>query len=142
MSTIFYFIYLDESKTDSTALSRWPGLTKQAANRSSKLGSSRRISHRDLQDIGTGFFLYAALLDDLAIDLPKAPACFGEIIGKLVLSGGLDFKIVEEIMKKVDDDNFQKCIFTATKRIVSSIPAGKGVLDSQAPNIEACESLF
>ncbi|KAL2481115.1 Eukaryotic translation initiation factor [Abeliophyllum distichum] len=95
------------------------------------------------KDMGNGFFLYAALLDDLAIDLPKAPDCFGEIIGKLVLSGGLDFKIVEEILKKVDDDYFQKCIFTATKRIVSSSPAGKGVLlDSQAPNIEACESLF
>ncbi|KAL2454647.1 Eukaryotic translation initiation factor [Abeliophyllum distichum] len=93
-------------------------------------------------DLVTGCLLYASLLDDLAIDLPKAPANFGEIVGKLVLAGGLDFKLVREILKKVGDDFFQEAIITATMKIVSSDPAGKGVLDSQTSDIEACESLF
>ncbi|CAI9779672.1 unnamed protein product [Fraxinus pennsylvanica] len=93
-------------------------------------------------DLVTGCLLYASLLDDLAIDLPKAPANFGEIVGKLVLAGGLDFKVVREILKKVGDGFFQKAIFTTAMRIVSSDPAGKGVLDSQGFDIEACESLL
>ncbi|CAI9765764.1 unnamed protein product [Fraxinus pennsylvanica] len=93
-------------------------------------------------DLVTGCLLYASLLDDLAIDLPKAPANFGEIVGKLVLAGGLNFKLGREILEKVGDDFFQKAIFASIMRIVSSDPTGKGVLDSQASGIEACESLF
>ncbi|KAK6156627.1 hypothetical protein DH2020_010875 [Rehmannia glutinosa] len=95
-----------------------------------------------VKDIGTGCLLYAALLDDLAIDLPKAPANFGEIIGNLILAGVLDFKAVREILAKVGDDYFQKAIFTAAMKIVDSGPAGKELLDSQASDIAACESLF
>ncbi|PIN17637.1 Translation initiation factor 4F, ribosome/mRNA-bridging subunit (eIF-4G) [Handroanthus impetiginosus] len=94
------------------------------------------------RDIGIGCLLYAALLDDLAIDLPKAPANFGEIIGKLILARALDFKVVREILKKVGDDYFQKAIFTAAMNIVGSDPAGKELLDSQASDVAACESLF
>ncbi|KZV29603.1 eukaryotic translation initiation factor isoform 4G-1 [Dorcoceras hygrometricum] len=93
-------------------------------------------------DIATGCLAYAALLDDLAIDLPKAPANFGEIIGKLVIAGGLDFKLLKEILSKVGDDFFQKVIFTATIKVVSSDRAGTKIMDSQAPDIAACESLF
>ncbi|KAE8657925.1 Eukaryotic translation initiation factor isoform 4G-1 [Hibiscus syriacus] len=39
------------------------------------------------RDIGTGCLLYGALLDDIGIDLPKAPNNFGEIIGKIILAG-------------------------------------------------------
>ncbi|KAF2310435.1 hypothetical protein GH714_010084 [Hevea brasiliensis] len=39
------------------------------------------------RDIGTGCLLYGSLLDDIGIDLPKAPNNFGEVIGKLVLAG-------------------------------------------------------
>ncbi|CAA2965669.1 eukaryotic translation initiation factor-like [Olea europaea subsp. europaea] len=93
-------------------------------------------------DLVTGCLLYASLLDDLAIDIPKAPANFGEIVGKLVLVGGLDFKLVREILKKVGDEFFRKAVFTSIMRIVSSNPPGKGVIDSQASDIEACESLI
>ncbi|KAK6126961.1 hypothetical protein DH2020_039298 [Rehmannia glutinosa] len=93
-------------------------------------------------NIGTGCLLYAASLEDLAIDLPKAPANFGEIIGGLVLAGVLDFKVVKEILAKVGDDYYQKAIFSAAMKIVSSAPAGKEVLDSQASDVAACESLF
>ena len=93
-------------------------------------------------DIGTGCLSYAALLEDLAIDLPKAPANFGEIIGKLVLAGALDFKVVKEIVAKVGDDYFQKAVFAAVKNTVSNDSAGKQLLDAEASEVAACESLF
>ncbi|XP_073289610.1 eukaryotic translation initiation factor-like [Primulina huaijiensis] len=94
------------------------------------------------KDISVGCLLYAAILDDLAIDVPKAPANFGEIIGKLVLAGGLDFNDVKEILTKVSDDFFQKAIFAATIKTVKCGPAGNDLLDSQFSDVAACESLF
>ncbi|KAE8713975.1 Eukaryotic translation initiation factor isoform 4G-1 [Hibiscus syriacus] len=93
------------------------------------------------RDIGAGCLLYGALLDDVGIDLPKAPNNFGEIIGKLVLAGGLDFRAVKEILKKIEDDFYQKAVFDAIIRIVSSNPSGKVLLDAQATDVEACKSL-
>ncbi|KAL0340251.1 UNVERIFIED_CONTAM: Eukaryotic translation initiation factor isoform 4G-1 [Sesamum radiatum] len=94
------------------------------------------------KDIAAGCILYAALLDDLAIDLPKAPTHFGEIVGKLVLAGALDFKVAREILAKVGDDYYQKAIFSAAVKVVGSDPSGKALLDSQASDVAACESLF
>ncbi|XP_022732657.1 eukaryotic translation initiation factor-like [Durio zibethinus] len=94
------------------------------------------------RDIGTGCLVYGALLDDIGIDLPKAPNNFGEIIGRLVLAGGLDFKVVKEILKKMGDDLYQKAVFDAAMRIVSSNPSGQALLDVQAYEVEACKNLF
>ncbi|XWS27214.1 hypothetical protein CRYUN_Cryun26dG0095700 [Craigia yunnanensis] len=94
------------------------------------------------RDIGTGCLLYGALLDDIGIDLPKAPNSFGEIIGKLVLVGGLDFKVVKEILKKMEDDLYQKAVFYAATRIISSNPSGQAVLDALVSEVEACQNLF
>ncbi|XP_021277478.1 eukaryotic translation initiation factor isoform X1 [Herrania umbratica] len=93
------------------------------------------------RDIGTGCLLYGALLDDISIDLPKAPNNFGEIIGKLVMAGGLDFNVVKEILKKMEDDKFQKAVFDATMRIICSNPSGQALLDAQASEVEACQNL-
>ncbi|ESW26865.1 hypothetical protein PHAVU_003G154900 [Phaseolus vulgaris] len=93
------------------------------------------------RDIVTGCMLFSSLLDDIGIDLPKAPNNFGEIIGKLVLAGTLDFKMVREILKKVEDDRFQKTIFSSALQVISSA-SGQAVLESQASDIEACQSLF
>jgi len=93
------------------------------------------------RDIGTGCMLFASVLDDIGIDLPKAPNNFGEIIGKLVLAGALDFKVVRDVLKKVEDDRFQKAILSAALQVISSA-SGQAVLDSQASDIEACQSLF
>ncbi|XP_073149724.1 eukaryotic translation initiation factor-like [Henckelia pumila] len=93
-------------------------------------------------DIIGGCLLYATLLDDLAIDLPKAPANFGEIIGKLVIAGGLDFKVVKEILTKASDDFLQKVVFNAIIKIVKSDPSGNELLDLQFSDVAACESLF
>ncbi len=94
------------------------------------------------EDLRTGCALYGSLLDDIGIDLPKAPNNFGEIMGLLVLGGELDFKVVEEVLKKIEDDFCQKAVFPAVMRIVSSSPSGQVVLDSQAADIAACQSLF
>ncbi|XP_071742178.1 eukaryotic translation initiation factor-like isoform X2 [Rutidosis leptorrhynchoides] len=93
-------------------------------------------------DLITGCLSYGALLDDIAIDLPKAPNNFGEIMGHLVVSGGLDFKIVADVLKTMEDDYFRKAVFTGAKKVVSSSPSGTAILESQAADVGACESLF
>ncbi|XP_052183230.1 eukaryotic translation initiation factor-like [Diospyros lotus] len=93
-------------------------------------------------DIWTGCQLYGSMLDDIAIDVPKAPNNFGEVIGRLILAGGLDFKVVKEVLKKMEDDMFQKAVLAAATRIIASSPSGQKVLESQASDIEACKSLF
>ncbi|TKY73135.1 Eukaryotic translation initiation factor isoform 4G-1 [Spatholobus suberectus] len=92
-------------------------------------------------DIGTGCLLFGSLLDDIGIDLPKAPSNFGEIIGKLILAGGLDFKVVREILKKVEDDLFQRAIFDSAVEAIG-YASGQAVLDSQTSDIEACQRLL
>ncbi|PPD79718.1 hypothetical protein GOBAR_DD23349 [Gossypium barbadense] len=93
-------------------------------------------------DHATGCLLYGALLDDIAIDLPKAPNNFGEIIGRLILAGGLDFKVVKEILKKMEDDLYQKAVFDAATKTISLNPSGQGLLDASASEVEACQNLF
>lgn len=92
------------------------------------------------KDVGTGVLLYASMLDDIGIDLPKAPNNFGEIIGKLILAMGLDFAAVQEVLKKIEDDRFRKVVMDSAVRTVSSSPSGQSVLDSQAAEIEACQN--
>ncbi|KAL5783000.1 hypothetical protein ACOSP7_008029 [Xanthoceras sorbifolium] len=94
------------------------------------------------QDIGTGCLVYATSLDDVGIDLPKAPNNFGEVVGKLVIAGGLDFKVVTEVLKKVEDEGFRTTIFAAAMRSIQSSPSGEQVLAAQGAEIQACESLL
>lgn len=93
-------------------------------------------------DIRTGCLLYGLMLIDIGLDLPKAPNNFGEIMGKLILIGALDFKVVKDVLKKMGDDMLQKPVFAGAMRIVSSDPSGENVLVSQASEIKECESLF
>lgn len=123
----------------SLSLEKNPPRVEQVAKLLDYLLAKSIITPRD---IGTGCLLYGSMLDDIGIDLPKAPNNFGEIIGKLILANGLDFKVVKEILKKVEDDMFQKAIFDAAIRVFRSSPFGSEVLDSQGADIEACESLF
>ncbi|KAJ8750955.1 hypothetical protein K2173_016136 [Erythroxylum novogranatense] len=94
------------------------------------------------RDVGTGCLLYGSMLDDIGIDLPKAPSNFGEIIGKLVLAGGLDFVVVKEVLKKMEDEYNQKTVLDVVTRVVSSNRNGGAILDSQAAEVEACQGLF
>ncbi|XP_056176787.1 eukaryotic translation initiation factor isoform X2 [Syzygium oleosum] len=123
----------------SLALEKSPPCVEPVGKLLEFLLTKKVISSRD---VGTGCLLYASTLDDLGIDLPKAPLNFGEIVGKLVLVGGLDFKVIKEILKKVEDDRFQKAILDAVMRIVTSDPSGRAVLSSQASDIEECRGLL
>lgn len=93
-------------------------------------------------DLVSGCTAYGSLLDDIAIDLPKAPNNFGEIMGHLVVSGGLDFKVVGNVLKNMEDDYYRKAVFAGVKRVVGSSANGSVILESQAGDVAACESLF
>ncbi|KAJ6743835.1 EUKARYOTIC TRANSLATION INITIATION FACTOR 4 GAMMA [Salix viminalis] len=94
------------------------------------------------RDIGTGCLLYGSLLDDIGIDLPKAPNNFGEVLGNLVVVQGLDFEVLKELLEKVEDNRFRKAIFDCAMKCINSNPSGQEVLATQSSNIQACESLF
>nr|GEU41011.1 eukaryotic translation initiation factor [Tanacetum cinerariifolium] len=69
-------------------------------------------------DLGTGCISYGLLLDDIAIDLPKAPNNFGEIMGHLLVSGCIDRKVVDEVLQKIEDDYYQKAVSGGVTKIV------------------------
>ncbi|KAL5699013.1 hypothetical protein ACHQM5_029975 [Ranunculus cassubicifolius] len=96
------------------------------------------------RDVGTGCLLYGVMLEDIAIDLPKAPFNFGEIMGKLIVAGCLDFKVVGEILKKIEDPDslFKQAILDATIKSVRGCPNGEAVLSAQGAEIQACQSLL
>ncbi|KAJ0089693.1 hypothetical protein Patl1_14547 [Pistacia atlantica] len=123
----------------SLALEKGPPRVDPLAKLLEHLLAKKVITPRDIE---TGCLNYGRLMDDIAIDLPKAPNNFGEIVGKLILVGGLDFKFVKEILTKMEDDKFQKTLFDATMNTVSLSPSGQNILDSQASDIESCRSLF
>ncbi|GAB2218222.1 hypothetical protein Droror1_Dr00001441 [Drosera rotundifolia] len=93
-------------------------------------------------DLGSGCLLYGTLLDDIGIDLPKAPSNFGEIMGKLILIGGVTFNVVKEVLKKMEDDWFKKAVLNGVMRVVTSSPSEQGVLESQAADVEDCKGLL
>ncbi|XP_042507585.1 eukaryotic translation initiation factor [Macadamia integrifolia] len=153
----FQVLLLDEALQcveDLKAPSYHPELVKEAINFALEKGSAcvelvakllEYLFTKEVltaRDIGTGCLLYGSMLDDIAIDLPKAPISFGEVVGKLVLVGVLDFKVVVEIMKKVEEPRFQKAIFDAAMRTVSSSTPGQGIVGAQGADIQACEALF
>ena len=94
------------------------------------------------EDLETGCMLYSALLDDIGIDLPKAPTQFGEIIARLGLLGSLRFEAVEEILKKMEDTFYRKQVFNAVMKTMETNPSGQAVLGSHAAVIDACKSLL
>ncbi|XP_020080570.1 eukaryotic translation initiation factor-like, partial [Ananas comosus] len=96
----------------------------------------------ELRDLGTGCLLYGSMLDDISIDLPKAPVYFGEVMGKLILADGLSFKVVEEILKKVEDERFREAIFDAVVKSIEANPSGLVIMSSQSTELEACKNLL
>ncbi|KAJ0984276.1 hypothetical protein J5N97_002632 [Dioscorea zingiberensis] len=94
------------------------------------------------RDLSTGCLLYGSMLDDISIDLPNAPKHFGEVVGKLISIGGGSFKIVEEILKKVEDSMFKTAIFDAALRTVEVSPSGQVIIGAQAADLKACQSML
>lgn len=88
------------------------------------------------KDIRNGCLLYGSMLDDIGIDLPKAPNNFGEILGSLVMAQASDFQMVKEILMKMEDEWFKKAVLDAVIKSVS-----ESLLATQAAEVEACRSL-
>ncbi|XP_020102821.1 eukaryotic translation initiation factor-like, partial [Ananas comosus] len=94
------------------------------------------------KDLGTGCLLYGSMLDDIGIDLPKAPAYFGEVVGKLILAGGVNFKVLEEILKKIEDSMFKTAVFDSVMKTVKASTKDEAILSDQIAEVEACERLL
>ncbi|XVF48259.1 hypothetical protein PTKIN_Ptkin03bG0175600 [Pterospermum kingtungense] len=94
------------------------------------------------RDIATGSVLYGSLLDDIGIDLPKAPNNFGQVLGKVVVAGGMDFTVIKDILTKIGNEQFRKSIFDAAIGSISSCPSGQELLATQQIDVQACESLL
>ncbi|XP_062183945.1 eukaryotic translation initiation factor-like [Phragmites australis] len=132
----------------------YPEIVKEAINLALDKGDSfvdplvRLLEHLyakkifKTEDLESGCLLYGSLLDDIGIDLPKAPTQFGEIIGRLILSCGLRFEAVEEIIKKMEDTFFRKPILNAVMKTLGANPSGQAILSSHAAVIDACNSLL
>ncbi|KAL5213082.1 hypothetical protein ABZP36_023929 [Zizania latifolia] len=93
-------------------------------------------------DLETGCLLYSSLLDELAIDLPRAPAHFGEVIGCLVLSRCLSIEVVEGALKKMEDVFFRAAVFEAMMKTIKANPSGQAILSSHAATIHACSDIL
>lgn len=93
-------------------------------------------------DLRTG---YASLLtlDDVDSDLRLAPNDFGEIMGHLVLSRCIDFKVVGEVIDEIEDEHyFRQAVFDGVVRIVGSSSSANVLLAAQADDVAACKSLY
>ncbi|KAK9141493.1 hypothetical protein Syun_010893 [Stephania yunnanensis] len=123
----------------SIALEKSPPCVDAVAKLLEYLFTQKALTARD---IGTGLALYGSMLDDIGIDVPKAPCNFGEVVGKLILIQALDFNAVKEVLGKIEDSMFRGAIFDAAIRSVSSNPSGEGVIDAQAAEINACKSFL
>lgn len=75
-------------------------------------------------------------LDEIGIDLPKAPNNFGEILGSLVMANASGFEMVKEILVKMEDEWFKKAVLEAVIKNVSD-----SLLATHAAEVEACRSL-
>ncbi|KAJ3679536.1 hypothetical protein LUZ60_017547 [Juncus effusus] len=95
-----------------------------------------------IRDLGTGCLLYGSMIEDLAIDLPKAPVLFGEVLGKLIVSAGLGFKVVEEVLKKIEEAGFKKKVLNSVVETIEAAGNGKEVLAQHADEIRVCKELI
>ena len=94
------------------------------------------------RDLGTGCLDYGMMLDDVAIDLPKAPTYLGEVVGKLIVVGGVSFKVVEEILKKLEEPRLKAAMFDTVIKSIQASPSFQAILGSQAAEVKTCESLL
>ncbi|CAN6450334.1 unnamed protein product [Victoria cruziana] len=95
-----------------------------------------------LQDLRSGCLQYGSQLDDIALDAPKAPSNFGEVIGRLIIAGILDFKFVRETLQNIEDTFYRKLVLDAAMEWIKSTGAGQSILGSQGADVEACDRLL
>jgi hypothetical protein len=69
------------------------------------------------KDIEAGLMLITDGFDDTAIDIPLAPRFLGELVGRLCLAGATDFRVLKDIMVKMEDKPRQRAIFNSALHI-------------------------
>jgi len=117
----------------SLGLEKNPPCVKPVAKLLEHLVSKNVLTPKDLRN---GCLLYGSMLDDIGIDLPKAPNNFGEILGSLVMAKASDSELVKEILMKMGDEWFKKAVLEAVTRSVS-----ESLLTTEAVEVEACRGL-
>ena len=153
----FHVCILDEAQQCIEELKNpdyYPEVVKEAINLAFDKGTNsidplvRLLEHLHSKniiktvDLETGFLLYGSLLDDLAIDLPKAPAHFGEVIGRLISSHCLGIGVVEDTLKKMEDTSFRSAVFKAATNAIEAYASGQAILSSHVSEIDACNNLL
>ncbi|KAF0933609.1 hypothetical protein E2562_018850 [Oryza meyeriana var. granulata] len=153
----FHILILDEAQQCIEELKSpdyYPEVVKEAINLALDKGTSsidpllRLLEHLCTKnvfkatDLETGCLLYSSLLDELAIDLPKAPAHFGEVIGRLILLHCLSIEVVEDTLKKIEDSFFRAAVFEAMMKSIEANPSGQAILSSHATKINECSNLL
>ncbi|CAN6273448.1 unnamed protein product [Urochloa humidicola] len=153
----FHVCILDEAQQCIEELGSpdyYPEVVKEAINLALDKGANsidplvRLLDHLHGKNIfktaelEAGCLLYGSFLDDLAIDLPKAPSHFGEVIGRLILSGCLGIGVVEDTLKKMEDTFFRSAVFKAATNAIGASPSGQLILSSHGAELDACNNLL
>lgn len=102
------------------------------------LYSEKTLSDKDIE---AGLMFIVNEFDDTAIDIPLAPKFLGDIVGRLCLAGATDFRVLKDIMVKVDDKSRQRAIFDSAIRIYKSRPS-TGALGAHGNDLIECEKLI
>lgn len=95
------------------------------------------VAERDIQ---AGVVRVAEQLDDLALDIPKAPEHVGDLIGKLSVSGVVDLGLLVEVIQSAKDPGLKKIVYEAALKAIKSGPNSERML-SQRNELLKCERL-
>jgi translation initiation factor 4G len=63
------------------------------------------------QDLRVGVLQIAEQLEDIAMDAPKAPKQFGEMVAGLILAGASEPQLLLEVCSKMEDPSLRKSVF-------------------------------
>jgi len=100
-------------------------------------------SEKTLPDkyIEAGLMVITDGFDDTTIDIPLAPRLLGELVGRLCLAGATDFRVLKDIMVKMEDKPRKREIFDLALCIIKSSPLA-GALGAQSDDLIECENLI
>ncbi|CAK9199011.1 unnamed protein product, partial [Sphagnum troendelagicum] len=63
------------------------------------------------QDLRAGVLQIAEQLEDVAMDAPRAPKQFGEMVAGLILAGASELRLLLEVCGKVEDPSLRESVF-------------------------------
>jgi translation initiation factor 4G len=63
------------------------------------------------QDLRAGVLQIAEQLEDVAMDAPRAPKQFGEMVAGLILAGASELRVLLEVCGKVENPSLRESVF-------------------------------